>query len=413
MIFRKGYIMQELLYILLAVSAVQTMLIIILLVRQSKSGFDENEARLRQDISRLSEQLHNLELRSREEAARQAKASSDSTIEIQAKLMEVTNRSIERLRLSVEQRLEALQRENTRKLDEVRGVVDEKLNATLNTRLNESFKQVSERLEQVYKGLGEMQTLASGVGDLKKVLTNVKTRGTWGEIQLGNLLEQILSSQQYAKNVATIPGSQERVEFAVILPGQSEGNTVYLPIDAKFPQEDYIRLCEAGENGDMQAAEAAQRALRERIKTEAQRIHSKYISVPYTTDFGILYLPVEGLYAEIARQAELTEYIQRQHRIIIAGPTTLTALLNSLQMGFATLAIQKRSSEVWEVLGAFKTEFRRFEEILQKTKKKLQEAANTIDQAEVRTRSIGRKLRDVEELPDTGINDDLIGGADE
>ncbi len=406
--------MQELIYILLAISAIQAVLIIILLIRQGKGGFNESEARLRQDISRLSEQLHNLELRSREEAARQAKASNDSTIEIQAKLMEVTNRSIERLRLSVEQRLEALQRENTRKLEEVRGVVDEKLNATLNTRLNESFKQVSERLEQVYKGLGEMQTLASGVGDLKKVLTNVKTRGTWGEIQLGSLLEQILSSQQYAKNVATIPGSQERVEFAIILPGQSEGNTVYLPIDAKFPQEDYIRLCEAGENSDIHAAEAAQRALRERIKTEAQRIHSKYISAPYTTDFGILYLPVEGLYAEIARQAELTEYIQRQYRIIIAGPTTLTALLNSLQMGFATLAIQKRSSEVWEVLGAFKAEFRKFEEILQKTKKKLQEAANTIDQAEVRTRSIGRRLRDVEELPEAGINDDsdFMGGAD-
>lgn len=306
---------------------------------------------------------------------------------------------VEQLRLTVETRLGAIQTENAAKLEEMRKTVDEKLHATLEQRLGESFKLVSERLEQVHRGLGEMQTLAAGVGDLKKVLTNVKTRGTWGEVQLANLLEQVLTAEQYAENVATRPKSADRVEFAIRLPGRESGEPVWLPIDAKFPVEDYQKLVEAQERADVVAVEAAARALEARLKDEAKTIREKYIEPPHTTDFAILYLPTEGLYAEALRRPGLVEALQRDQRVSIAGPTTLAAMLNSLQMGFRTLAIEKRSSEVWAVLGAIKTEFGKFGEALAHTKKKLQEASNSIDKAEVRTRAVEKKLRNVEALP--------------
>lgn len=306
---------------------------------------------------------------------------------------------VEQLRLTVETRLGAIQTENAAKLEEMRKTVDEKLHATLEQRLGESFKLVSERLEQVHRGLGEMQTLAAGVGDLKKVLTNVKTRGTWGEVQLANLLEQVLTAEQYAENVATRPKSADRVEFAIRLPGREDGAPVWLPIDAKFPVEDYQKLVEAQERADVIAVEAAAKALETRLKDEARTIREKYIEPPYTTDFAILYLPTEGLYAEALRRPGLVEALQRDQRVSIAGPTTLAAMLNSLQMGFRTLAIEKRSSEVWAVLGAIKTEFGKFGEALAHTRKKLQEASNSIDKAEVRTRAVTRKLKDVEALP--------------
>ncbi len=306
---------------------------------------------------------------------------------------------VEQLRLTVETRLGAIQTENAAKLEEMRKTVDEKLHATLEQRLGESFKLVSERLEQVHRGLGEMQTLAAGVGDLKKVLTNVKTRGTWGEVQLANLLEQVLTAEQYAENVATRPKSGDRVEFAIRLPGREDGQPVWLPIDAKFPVEDYQKLVEAQERADVIAVEAAAKALEIRLKDEAKTIREKYIEPPYTTDFAILYLPTEGLYAEALRRPGLVEALQRDQRVSIAGPTTLAAMLNSLQMGFRTLAIEKRSSEVWAVLGAIKTEFGKFGEALAHTKKKLQEASNSIDKAEVRTRAVEKKLKNVEALP--------------
>ncbi|MGB5874661.1 MAG: DNA recombination protein RmuC [Bacteroidota bacterium] len=308
---------------------------------------------------------------------------------------------LEAVRETVEQRLKMLQDENSQKLEQMRETVDEKLHATLELRLGESFKLVSERLEQVYQGLGEMQTLASGVGDLKKVLTNIKTRGTWGEIQLGALLEQVLAKEQYAKNVATRPGGSERVDYAIRLPGREagDGSVVWLPIDAKFPQEDFQRLLDAQEEADTSAVEEAGRQLENRIKGEAKTIGEKYLDPPHTTDFGIMFLPTEGLYAEVTRRIGLCEHLQREYRVTIAGPNTLVAFLNSLQMGFRTLAIERRSSEVWALLGAVKTEFGRFGEILDKTKKKLDEASNTIDGAATRSRAIERKLRDVQQLP--------------
>jgi DNA recombination protein RmuC len=282
----------------------------------------------------------------------------------------------------------------------MRQTVDEKLQGTLERRLGESFKLVSERLEAVYKGLGEMQTLATGVGDLKRVLTNVKTRGTWGEVQLGMMLEEILTPDQYETNVATKDGS-ERVEFVIRLPGRGEDKDeiVWLPIDAKFPLEDYQRLVEAQEQGDVDAADTASRQLEVRIKGCANDICSKYLNPPKTTDFGILFLPTEGLFAEVMRRPGLSQTIQRTQRVVIAGPTTLWSILNSLQMGFRTLAIEKRSSEVWNLLAAVKTEFGKYGEVLAKVQKKLQEASNTVDTVAVRSRAIERKLKTVEGLP--------------
>jgi DNA recombination protein RmuC len=300
---------------------------------------------------------------------------------------------------TLEQRLERLQQDNATKLDQMRQTVDEKLQSTLEKRLSESFKQVSERLELVHKGLGEMQTLAAGVGDLKKVLSNVKTRGVLGETQLAALLEQVMAPEQYEKNVITRPGARERVEFAIKMPGHERGGFVLLPIDAKFPTEDYQRLQAAQEAGDRAALEMAEKALEARVKQEAKNIAEKYVEPPYTTEFALLYVPFEGLFAEILRRPGLFEAVQRQWRVTICGPTNLLAYLNSLQMGFRTLAIQQRSSEVWNLLGTVKSEFGRFAEVLANTKRQLQTVANTIDQAEVRTRQIERKLKDVEALP--------------
>jgi DNA recombination protein RmuC len=293
-----------------------------------------------------------------------------------------------------------LQFENASKLDAIRVTVDEKLQGTLEAKLGESFRLVSEHLEQVHKGLGEMQTLASGVGDLKKVLSNVKTRGTWGEIQLRQLLDQVLVPDQYAANVVTREGSDERVEFAIKLPGRGADDTpVLLPIDAKFPLEDYQRLVDAADRGDADAVEAAARQLEASVKVCARDIRDKYLNPPRTTDFGILFLPVEGLCAEVLRRAGLVDQLQRDFHVVPCGPTTLWALLNSLQMGFRTLAIERRSSEVWTLLGAVKTEFAKFGEALDAVQKKLGEASDKIDAARKGTRKIQRKLQDVQELP--------------
>ncbi|MBR8299783.1 DNA recombination protein RmuC [Burkholderia dolosa] len=318
-------------------------------------------------------------------------------------LTEANDRRIGEVRATLEQRLKEIETNNAAKLEEMRRTVDDKLHATLEQRLGESFKLVSERLEQVHRGLGEMQTLAAGVGDLKKVLTNVKTRGTWGEVQLEALLEQMLTPDQYAKNVATVPKSGERVEFAIRLPGRDAGtrdaSPVWLPIDAKFPREDYERLIDAQERADAVAVEDAARALEARVRLEARTIAEKYVAPPHTTDFALLFLPTEGLYAEILRRPGLTDLLQRDYRVTVAGPTTLTALLNSLQMGFRTLAIEQRSSEVWQVLGAVKTEFGKFGDVLARTKSQLESVTRSIEAAEQRTRVMNRKLKQVEALP--------------
>jgi DNA recombination protein RmuC len=314
---------------------------------------------------------------------------------------------------TLEQRLERLQQDNSAKLEQMRQTVDEKLHATLEQRLSESFRQVSERLEQVHKGLGEMQSLAAGVGDLKKVLSGVKTRGVLGEVQLGALLEQVLTPEQYETNVATRPGSRERVEFAIRMPGQGrDGEPLWLPVDAKFPLEDFQRLQAAQDLADPAAVEEAARALETRVKLEARSIVEKYVEVPYTTEFAVLYMPFEGLYAEVLRRPGLFEQLQREFRVTVCGPTTLSALLNSLQMGFRTLAIQKRSSEVWQVLGGVKAEFGKFGEVLANTKRQLQTVANSIELAETRTRQIERKLKDVEALPEAaGVRLEDAGGG--
>jgi len=318
----------------------------------------------------------------------------------------------EMLRTALSTGLEKLQRENAEKLEEMRRTVDEKLHETLNRRLGESFSLVNERLEQVYKGLGEMQSLANGVGDLKRVLTNVKARGIWGEVQLGALLSQILAPSQYAENVQVIPHSAERVEYAVILPGSEHTGQVYLPIDSKFPMEAYDRLLTAVDTGVQEDVNAASAALTAAIRTEAKRISKKYIEAPYTTDFAIMFLATEGLYAEALRSHGLIEELQQQNRILLAGPTTLSALLNSLQVGFRTLAIEQRSAEVWQLLGAVKTEFGRFSDLLDQTQQRLRQAGETIEKAAVRTRAINRRLRDVEALGSDSQRDMLFADSD-
>jgi len=304
------------------------------------------------------------------------------------------------VRSTLETRLEALSRDNAQQLARMRETVDEKLQNTLEHRLGESFARVAGQLEQMHRGLGEMQALATDVGDLKRVLTNVKTRGTWGEVQLGSLLSQVLAPAQFSTQVITVPGSNDRVEFAVCLPG-SQGATVWLPIDAKFPKEDWERLQQAHDRADAAAAEQAHRALEQRVRTEARRIRDKYLAPPHTTDFGLLFLPTEGLYAEVARRPGLLDDLQRESRIIVTGPTTLAALLNSLQMGFRTLAVEQRTSEVWMLLGAVRTEFSRFGEVLARTRAQLRSVGNSLDAAEVRSRAIERQLRQVESVPET------------
>ncbi|MEB0057202.1 MULTISPECIES: DNA recombination protein RmuC [unclassified Variovorax] len=316
-------------------------------------------------------------------------------------LSESNARRLAEVRTTMETQLAQLQQSNTAKLEEMRKTVDEKLQSTLEARLGESFKQVADRLEQVHKGLGEMQTLAQGVGDLKHLLTNVKTRGIFGEAQLGALLEQVFTVDQYAAQVVTRPGARHTVDFAIRLPGRTaEGDALWLPIDAKFPNEDYERLLDAQQRADPIAAELAGRALEARIWLEAKAIEEKYIAPPHTTDFAILFLPTEGLYAEVLRRPDLMQGLQRKHRITLAGPTTLLAILNSLQMGFRTLALEKRSSEVWQVLGAVKAEFGKFGDVLARVKNQAQTVLNTLDQAQTRSNVMHRALRQVEALPE-------------
>ncbi len=324
------------------------------------------------------------------------------TTQLQA-LSESNARRLAEVRATLEQQVALLQQTNAAKLDEMRNTVEEKLQGTLEKRLGESFKQVADRLEQVHKGLGEMQTLAVGVGDLKHLLTNVKTRGVYGEAQLGALLEQVLPRDHYGIQVATSPDSRELVDFAVKLPGQADGGLpVWLPIDAKFPNEDYARLLEAQDRADLVGAEVAAKGLELRVRAEARSIADKYIKPPYTTDFAILFLPTEGLYAEVLRRPGLMESLLREHRVTLAGPTTLLAILNSLQMGFRTLALERRSAEVWQVLGAVKTEFGKFGEVLGRLKNQTQSVLNSLDHAQTRSNVMQRALKSVEALPQAG-----------
>jgi DNA recombination protein RmuC len=352
-----------------------------------------------QQVAHVSEVAETGARAQREEGAAQLARLAQQLQTQVADLARAVQLNLGEVRTTLEGRLQSLQQGNEARLEQMRATVEEKLQSTLEARLGESFRLVSERLEQVHRGLGEMQTLATGVGDLKRVLTNVKTRGTFGEVQLGALLEQVLTVDQYATNVATRPESNERVEFAVRLPGRDDGVPVWLPIDAKFPSEDFERLLAAHDAVDSTAIEAAGRALETRIRLEARTLREKYVEPPYTTDFGILFLPTEGLFAEVLRRPGLTEALNREQRVVIAGPTTLFAMLNSLQMGFRTLALEKRSAEVWQVLGAVKTEFSRFGEVLATLKKQLASASNTIDSAQTRTRQMDRALRTVEALP--------------
>ena len=340
---------------------------------------------------------------------RQAEASAqalqrfgDTLTEQLRSLSDANERRLAEVRATVEQKLGALQQGNELKLEQMRATVDEKLHATLEQRLGESFKQVADRLDQVHRGLGEMQLLAKDVGSLNRVLTNVKSRGVFGEVQLAGLLEQVFTPDQYATNVETVPGTGARVEFAIKLPGRrDDGAPLWLPIDAKFPREDYERLLDAQERADAAGAETAGRAIEQRLRLEARKIREKYVEPPHTTEFAILFVPTEGLYAEALRRPGLMEALQREYRVTLAGPTTLLATLTSLQMGFRTLALEKRSAEVWEVLGAVKTEFGKFGEVLAKTKKKLDEASSTIEAAQTRTHVMARKLKSVEGLSES------------
>jgi DNA recombination protein RmuC len=342
--------------------------------------------------------------RNREEGASAAKSQREEL-----------GKSLEGVRAIVDLRLKELQQDNAKQIDKMRATVDEKLQGTLEKRLGESFKLVSERLEQVHKGLGAMQQLASDVGGLQKVLANVKTRGGWGEVQLGNLLEQVLTADQFARNVKTRDDSGENVDFAIKLPGDENGAPVWLPIDAKFPTEDYQRLVAAQDKGDVDLIETTMKSLETQLKKSAKDICQKYINPPRTTDFALMFLPTEGLYAEAIRRVGLVEQVQRDCRVIFAGPTTLAALLNSLQMGFRTLAIQKRSSEVWNLLAAVKTEFGKFGEALSAVKDKLDQAARKMEDVDVRSRALTKKLRDVEELPTNPqpMLKDLLGGDED
>ncbi|MFH0854580.1 MAG: DNA recombination protein RmuC [bacterium] len=373
---------------------------------------------IKEEISYIRKELSEGEKRTREELGNLFKSFGDSIDKRMSDFSVIQNKNFENFSLkleqviekneikmekikgAVEQKLEAIQKDNSEKLERIRMTVDEKLHDTLEKRLTASFKLVSERLEMVQNGLGDMRSLATGVGDLKKVLQNVKTRGTWGEVQLGNLLEQILTQEQYDKNIITKTGSNNRVEFAIKLPSKDQKNKfILMPIDAKFPLEDYQRLIEAQDKGDIAAIEQFSKSLENRIKLEAKNIKEKYIDPPYTTDFGILFLPIEGLYAEILRRPGITEILQRDFKVMISGPTTIAAFMNCLQMGFRTLAIEKRSSEVWEILGIVKNEFSKFGGILEATQKKLQQASNSIADATTKTRTIERKLSKVQELP--------------
>ncbi len=411
----------EILLIVLIVLVLAAIVLLVLLWRRDSTarlalGLESSLTLLRADLDRVERNVREEQRTgrndSREETAAGLQRFGESMQARLEKLNETTERRLGDVRLTLDGRLKDIQADNAAKLEQMRQTVDEKLQATLETRLGESFKQVSERLEEVHKGLGEMRLLATGVGDLKRVLGNVKTRGIFGEVALAGILEQVMTAEQYTANVATIPGSSERVEFAIRLPGALDQPDIplWLPIDAKFPREDYERLLDAQERADADAATVAGQALERRIRDEAKTIALKYVSPPHTTDFAIMFLPTEGLYAEVLRRPGIVEALQRDHRVVVAGPTTLSAILNSLRMGFRTLAIEQRSSEVWQVLGAVKTEFGKFADVLAKTKKKLDEAANVIDSAGVRTRAIERRLRSVEAASD-GDSQRLLGDA--
>ena len=367
---------------------------------------DQSEKILNEGLRTLRDEIRDSSREGREESARSVNRFGEGLVsqhqllvEQLGQLMRLNDGRMVSIQQTVEDRLRDLQTGNEERLEKMRALVDEKLHATLEKRLGEAFASVSERLEKVHQGLGEMKALTADMGDLKKVLTNVKARGTWGEIQLGALLDQILTPEQYGKNVATRPGKSERVEFAIRLPGVQEGTPVWMPIDSKFPQEDYLRIIAASEAADAEALAESSKALERRVVLEAKSIHEKYIEPPHTTDFAILYLPVEGLYAEVLRMNGLCERLTREYRVVIAGPTTIAALLNSLQMGFRTLAIEKRSSEVWVLLGQVKTEFGKFGDVLDKARIKIEQVGKELGNAQVRTRSIERRLRQVQELP--------------
>jgi DNA recombination protein RmuC len=355
-----------------------------------QSSHERTDRSVRDEIAKFRAESQIQARQEREELAGSLKSFGDSV-----------EQKMEAVRLVIDEKLKQIQEDNTKQLERMRETVDEKLQGTLEKRLGESFRQVSERLEQVHQGLGDMRNLAAGVGDLKKVLTNIKTRGTWGEVQLGALLEEILAPEQYAKNVKIHENSNDFVEFAIKLPGQGDANAdpLWIPVDAKFPVEDYQRLLDAQEKADTVAADEAAKFLETRIKSEAKDISQKYLAPPKTTDFGIMFLPSEGLYAEVIRRTSLVQTLQRQYHIVISGPSTFAAFLNSLQMGFRSLAIQKRSGEVWNVLGEVKTEFGKFGDLLDAVHKKLVNATDSMDDVRKRSRAIQRKLRTVQELP--------------
>lgn len=388
-------------------------LLVILLVRQASLSHQQEKEGMRQEhsLTVLGNELldsldaqHDGMVESLQNTNQHLLSTMSQMGQNQTSLLESMQRQVLLSTRNQEEKINTLRLENERQLGEMRRTVDQRLSESLDKKLDSSFAQVSQRLESVYKGLGEMHTLASGVGDLKKVLTNVKTRGIWGEMQLGSLIRQVLAPGQYEENVAVVPGSADRVEFAVCLPDQS-GGMVYLPVDSKFPQEDYVRLVDASQAGDAAAADAARKALEKRLKDEAKKISSKYVSPPSTTDFAIMFLPIEGLYAEALQTPDLVDSLQRDFRIIIAGPGTFAAMLNALQMGFRTLAIEKRSGEVWRLLGEIKTDFARFTEMLEATRRRLDQAGETIDSAVSRTRTIRKKLSNIEtdvpELPES------------
>jgi DNA recombination protein RmuC len=383
---------------------------------------ERQEKMFRDEFSRMREESSGSSKAQREELAGALKNVSETTLKslteisgmLRDQLDQVTGQA-RRLTDNVDTRLKELREENTGQLEKMRATVDEKLQGTLEKRLGESFKLVSDRLEQVHQGLGAMRQLASDVGGLQRVLANVKMRGGWGEVQLGNLLEQVLTADQFARNVRTRDESGENVDFAIKLPGDENGAPVWLPIDAKFPTEDYQRLLAAQDKGDVEMIESAMKGLEAQLKKSAKDICSKYINPPRTTDFALMFLPTEGLFAEAIRRVGLVEQVQRDCRVVFAGPTTLAALLNSLQMGFRTLAIQKRSSEVWNLLAGVKTEFGKFGEALSSVRDKLDQAARKMEDVEVRSRAITKKLRDVEELPDNPqpLLPELLSGTDE
>jgi len=407
------------LWIVLGIVALTLILAVAMLVRVSK-GFRDVAKEIRDEFRADREEARGAGKELREEVSmglrmtsdtlstaldRMEKAQQTQLDGIARELRELTGsnqNTLDRIRATLDARVKELQDGNERKLEEMRRTVDEKLHDTLQKRIGESFKLVSERLEEVQKGLGEMQNLATGVGDLKRVLTNVKARGTWAEVQLGAILDQMLTADQYQKNVCVRTGSAERVEYAVRLPGPKDEpwNCVWLPIDSKFPQEDYVRLQEAADRADSQGVKAAADALGRAVRAAARDIHDKYVHPPGTTDFAIMFLPTEGLYAEVLRQPALVEEMQQRHRIVLAGPTTLAAILSSLRMGFQTLAIEQRSAEVWRILAAVKTEFGKFGDVLDTVKRQLQTASRTLDQTGVRTRAMERQLRSVERLPE-------------